>query len=169
MTRLFLTATVTPQPVPQKRHGALCHFTPDLEASVMTFDCASAMPAAAAATETAVLRMKSRRVKRFTEGPGSLIVELLHGGFGFGVLVAEMHGEQAVERADRVHGVERARGALRLHEDHDATRRVVARHLREAAGRNRAHDRLDGVRPHEGHAARDVDLAHPVGGPANIW
>src|SRR3954451_15230341 len=36
-TRLFLTPTVTPHPVPQKRHGAFAHLSSAASASVIAF------------------------------------------------------------------------------------------------------------------------------------
>ena len=63
-TRPFLVATITEQPVPQKRQGALAQRSPVSAASVVRF-CASAgtgRPAAAAAAATACALMTSRRV-----------------------------------------------------------------------------------------------------------
>src|SRR5580765_258191 len=59
ITRLSFTATLTPQPVPQKRQGALLHLTPGSPPA----GCACtgmAMPAAAPAAAAADCRMNSR-------------------------------------------------------------------------------------------------------------
>src|SRR6266850_3762745 len=59
-----LTATLTPQPTPQKRHGAFDHLSCDCLASVTMFwACAvtSALPVPAAA-EAAARKMNCRRV-----------------------------------------------------------------------------------------------------------
>src|SRR3954454_4141648 len=60
-TRLSLTATVTPQPVPQKRHGAFDHLSPAPAASPATVCAApgTGMPATAPAVAAAVCRRKS--------------------------------------------------------------------------------------------------------------
>ena len=60
-TRLSFTATLTPQPTPQNRQGALDHLSSVRDASVTTF-AAPAMagsPAATAVALPAVCRMKS--------------------------------------------------------------------------------------------------------------
>src|SRR6476661_3060955 len=75
-TRLSLTATVTPQPVPQKRHGALDHLSP--AASSGATACATpvrGMPATAPAVAAAVWRMKSL----LSMGIGDLLVHRFHG------------------------------------------------------------------------------------------
>src|SRR5678815_5611154 len=62
-TRLSFTATTTPHPVPQKRHGAFDHFTLAASGSAAPMTGPGIeMPAAAPAAEAAVCRMKSRRV-----------------------------------------------------------------------------------------------------------
>src|SRR3954451_8529238 len=61
MTRLSLTATFTPQPVPQKRHGALLHLTCASPAAAASAPAGKAMPAAAPAAAAAERRMNSRR------------------------------------------------------------------------------------------------------------
>src|SRR5215203_3403235 len=59
MTRLSLTATVTPQPVPQNRHGALLHLT--LESPpALWLKAGMAIPAAEPAAAAADCLMNSR-------------------------------------------------------------------------------------------------------------
>src|SRR6185503_4781942 len=62
-TRPSLTATITPQPTPQKRHGAFDHLSCAASASMTTFwaPAGSATPATAAAALAADRRMKSLR------------------------------------------------------------------------------------------------------------
>src|SRR6187455_1368168 len=81
-TRLSFTPTITPQPVPQKRHGAFDHLAPagsfSLEAS-----CAqpgSGMPATAAAAAAA----DCLRNSRLAIGIGNLLV---HGVEAVGALI----------------------------------------------------------------------------------
>ncbi|MNK98890.1 hypothetical protein D3C87_1192680 [compost metagenome] len=64
-TTLFsLTATVTPQPVPQKRQGALSHFrrVRSLSVTKLAASAPSGMPPTEAVAATAVCLIKSRRV-----------------------------------------------------------------------------------------------------------
>ena len=63
-TRPSLTATFTPQPTPQNRHGAFDHFIRVNSESVTMFaaDAGSGMPATAAAVAAADCLTKSRRV-----------------------------------------------------------------------------------------------------------
>ena len=63
-TRPSLTATLTPQPVPQNRHGAFDHFIRVNSESVTMFaaDPGSGMPATAAAVAAADCLMNSRLV-----------------------------------------------------------------------------------------------------------
>src|SRR5215831_18019879 len=94
-TRPSLTATLTPQPTPQKRHGALDHLSLVSSASVTRF-CPAAgkgMPATLAAVAAAVCLMNSRR--------DIFIGHLLVHGFGaLRVLVDEVRAQDAVERLD---------------------------------------------------------------------
>src|SRR5687768_1836529 len=90
MTRLSLTATIAPQPVPQKRHGALLHLTPGSPALGWAWP-GMAMPAVAPAAAAADWRMKSRlRI-------GDLLV---HGFEAVGALVDQQRGEHAVDVLD---------------------------------------------------------------------
>src|SRR6188472_3576502 len=59
-TRLPFTATVTPQPVPQKRQGALDHFSCG-SAAASSARPGSGTPATAPAAAAALRLMKSRR------------------------------------------------------------------------------------------------------------
>src|SRR5688572_753819 len=90
MTRLSLTATIAPQPVPQKRHGALVHLTPASPACICA--CTGmAVPGVAAAAAAADCRMKSRlRI-------GDLLV---HGFQGVGALVDQHGGQHTVDVLD---------------------------------------------------------------------
>src|SRR5512141_869723 len=92
-TRPSLTATFTPQPVPQKRHGAFDHFIRVNAASVTTFCAApgSGIPATEAAAAAADCLTKVRRVIFKVD----LVV---HGGGALAVLVDERGGEHPVER-----------------------------------------------------------------------
>src|SRR5690554_518185 len=81
-TRLSRTATLTPQPTPQKRQGALDHFNWVCCASVTMF-CAWVtveIPAAAVAVETAELLMKSRLVSFIPLPPAPAPQWIPHGG-----------------------------------------------------------------------------------------
>src|SRR5690242_17489103 len=92
MTRLSLTATVTPQPVPQKRHGALSHCTPASERAAVCACAGRATPAAAPAAVAAERLMNSRL----------RIVDLLvHRFERVGALVDERRREHAVDASDR--------------------------------------------------------------------
>src|SRR5262249_49885687 len=91
-TRPSLTATLTPQPTPQKRHGAFDHLSFVSSASVTRF-CASetnGMPATAAVVVAAVCLINSRRDIFI----GHLFV---HGFRALGVLVDEIGAENAFD------------------------------------------------------------------------
>src|SRR5215213_2206895 len=94
-----LTPTITPQPVPQKRHGALDHLSWMSGPAAMF--CAWAgklMPAAAAAAFTAWAFRKARRER-------SIGLPLLCGigcGLGLEVMEDESGRENALQKRDLV-------------------------------------------------------------------
>lgn len=85
-TRLPFTATRTPQPVPQNRHGAFDHFSFVNCDSVMMF-CAAALLLAAAIADAAALRR--RNCRRF------IVMQFFQGRGTFHQVSHDRHGEDA--------------------------------------------------------------------------
>src|SRR5262245_15738526 len=90
ITRLSFTATTTPQPVPQKRHGAFDHLTRGSVAAAPGPCAGSATPAAAAAAEAADSLTKSR----LSIGIWNLLV---HRGQAVSALVHQRRRQHAVD------------------------------------------------------------------------
>src|SRR5262245_36576720 len=121
-TRPSLTATFTPQPVPQNRHGAFDHFIRVCSESVTMFAPGegNGMPATAAATAAADCLTKSRLVV--------FMGILLHHRFErFVVLIDQRSRQCPVEPLDVVHtrrDLARARRFQRYHQPAVGTGRV---------------------------------------------
>src|SRR5215472_6178843 len=107
-TRLSFTATVTPQPVPQKRHGAFDHLTPGSVSALESWAApGTGMPATAPAAAAADCLMNSLRVVPIANG-------LVHGCQGAGVFIDQGCGQHAVDPLDAPHlrGHPRCRAGL---------------------------------------------------------
>src|SRR5687768_14152292 len=122
-----LTATFTPQPTPQNRHGAFDHFIRVYSESMTTFaaDPGSGTPATAAAVAAADRRMNSRLVRLM----GNLFHHCLE---CFVMLVDEGRGKHRIELLNALH----ARGDLarggRLERHHQLA--VAAHRVDRGAG-----------------------------------
>src|SRR5262245_43820924 len=113
-TRPSLTATLTPQPVPQKRHGAFDHFM-FVRARSPTSACAapgSGTPATAAAAAAADCLTNSRRV----------IFNfhlVIHGGRRLAVLIHERGREHTFHHLDAAKRIGDRVGRRCLERDHE--------------------------------------------------
>ena len=173
-TRPSLTATLTPQPVPQNRHGAFDHFIRVNSESVTMFaaDAGSGTPATAAAVAAADCLMNSRLV--------IFMGHLFHHRFErFVVLIDQGSRQHRIELLDIVH----ARGDLaraRGFERHDQLAVAAGRvYLGAGQAGNRLRDALHAFRKDvnddpgnmEFFAHEDSEMAKdhpPVGGPLMI-
>src|SRR5262245_47624322 len=136
-TRLSFTATITPQPTPQKRHGALDHVSFAASASVITFCAAAgnAMPATVAAALAADCRMNSLR-EMLMGTPSEMLVGARLAARRLGlrdvVLAVLIDENRSGDTGHPAHVVDRGdhrRGVGRLQRDHElafGTRRVNA-------------------------------------------
>src|SRR5688572_3474256 len=104
-----LTATLTPHPVPQKRHGAFDHFSFVYSESVITFAGrpGSGIPATDATVAAAECFMNSRRVIGMTH-------LLLHRAQRLAVLINERRRQHTLDTLDRVDSIEQLTAAGRL-------------------------------------------------------
>src|SRR5687767_6270372 len=164
-----LTATFTPQPTPQNRHGAFDHFIRVYSESMTTFAAVpgSGTPATAAAVAAADRRMNSRLV--------SFMEHLFHHGLErLVVLVDEGSREHRIELLDALD----ARGDLarggRLERHHQLA--VAAHRVDRGAGPalDRFRDLLHAFGVGVDDNPCDVELFFhgdypPVGGPAKTW
>jgi hypothetical protein len=176
-TRFSLVATITLQPVPQKRHGALSHLSSDSSRSVTRFAAiaGAGMPPARAAIAAAFILRTSRR----SGCDVVMMISLPRDDSSFGSIDDDHElafGIAGVDLAagDRQDGFLDIRQAFRprLHQD---TRDLAARR------------REDGIRIHNpsgnecaaidgsvfsGHVMASLGCSHFVGGPggpAIIW
>src|SRR5690606_23974391 len=143
-----LTPTMTPQPVPQKRQGALSH----LISSALTppgtgwAAAGSAMPAAAAATPAACAFRMSRRVSSLPIGLVLFRIDLFENHVG---------GDHAVDEGDAHERIAEYAGA-RPFDHHDDLALVRAVHLDILEARKGRKDAVETAGLGGDHRARNV-------------
>src|SRR5262245_8246906 len=152
-TRFSFTATITPQPVPQKRHGAFDHLSWAELGSVAMF-CArpgSGMPATAAAVAAAVSLMNSLRVVDIGD-------HLVHRCQGVDAFIDQHRGKNSVGTLDARYLGDHFIGCARFERDDELALGGSGMDLRARDGCDRTgHDgRAPGRRMH--HEAGDVKL-----------
>src|SRR5690554_3108465 len=124
-TRLSRTGTLTPQPTPQKRQGALDHFNWVCCASVTMFWlCATLdIPAAAVAVVSAELLMKSRRVSFM---PRYLPLQLRD---GFRMVIDHADRQHALAQLQPINKVDNVSPRECFEQYHDLACRIGSRNL----------------------------------------
>src|SRR4051812_12568254 len=132
-TRLFLVATITEQPVPQKRQAALSHFSSATSRSATRFaaSAGAGMPAAAAAMAAASSFSIWRR-----SSFGDVIMALPDSG-GFDGVKDQRRGIDVGQRLDRVEQGAEAAGIRRLGHDGELSSRIAAVDLAAGKGGDR--------------------------------
>src|SRR5262249_41893212 len=154
-TRPSLVATMTPQPVPQNRHGALFHLSSVTARSVTRFCAASGVgiPPAAAAIAAASSLRNSRRSTRLAP---ILVLPAYAASTLVGPVKHQSGGEHAGQRRDRVeNGADRPDVGGFDHDDELAVR-VAPVDLRARQRRDRIRNGIEPVRPRLDQDAGDL-------------
>src|SRR4051812_48429965 len=142
-TRPSFTPTMTPQPVPQKRQGALSHFSRSSSPSGMFCACAGRVTlAATAAAAAAWAFIMSRRESSMAAAPGA-------GFAGMGLLELvedEGGGEHAAEELDLVQAFDDLALGPRLKRDDEFPLRHTTMDLHAVHGAKSGRD-VGGVLP----------------------